>query len=241
MSLGARVRECRLAMNISQAELAKRIGVKQQSIDQVEAGKVNAPRYLIDLAEALDVSLEWLRKGKGPKKASSGSSVTYVKSQDANSPAPDSRYPVMEHDGASYAFIPTYDVRAAAGPGAFNADPPMPLNYQVFRQEWIRSMTDAAPDQLAVMRVAGDSMWETLHDGDHILVDLKVKHCSRDGLHVIRYQDSDELMVKRLIRDPGAKVLLVRSDNPTYPSQITAHDEDLVVVGRVIWLGRHLG
>ena len=241
MSLGARIRECRLAMNISQAELANRIGVKQQSIDQVEAGKVKAPRYLIDLADALEVSLDWLRKGQGAKKAQKPSGVTYVKSGTVDSPAPGAHYPVMEHDGSSYAFIPTYDVRAAAGPGAFNADPPMPLNYQVFRQDWIRSMTDAAPDQLAVMRVAGDSMWETLHDGDHILVDLTVTHCGRDGLYVIRYQDSDELMVKRLIRDPGAKVLIVRSDNTTYPAQITAQDEDLVVIGRVIWLGRHLG
>ncbi|HIG16128.1 MAG TPA: XRE family transcriptional regulator, partial [Candidatus Handelsmanbacteria bacterium] len=34
---------CRLALTWSQAELARRIGVKQQSIDQLESGKVGRP------------------------------------------------------------------------------------------------------------------------------------------------------------------------------------------------------
>ncbi|MBT6959844.1 MAG: helix-turn-helix transcriptional regulator, partial [Rhodospirillaceae bacterium] len=55
MTLGARVRQCRLALSWSQADLANRIGVKQQSIDQLESGKVSRPRYIVELAESLNV------------------------------------------------------------------------------------------------------------------------------------------------------------------------------------------
>ena len=91
------------------------------------------------------------------------------------------------------------------------------------------------------MRVAGDSMWDTLHDGDFILVDRTVHRCGRDGLYVVRFSTSDELMVKRLIRHASSGLLILKSDNPAYGSQITMSDPDLAIEGRVIWLGRNLG
>jgi len=84
-------------------------------------------------------------------------------------------------------------------------------------------------------------MWDTLQDGDFILVDRTIRQCSRDGLYVIRYQDGDELMVKRLIRQPSSKLLIVKSDNPNYPSQTSLKDDDLEIEGRVIWLSRSIG
>lgn len=40
-------------------------GVKQQSLHQLEHGKVAYPRYLHELAQVLGVSAEWLRTGSG--------------------------------------------------------------------------------------------------------------------------------------------------------------------------------
>ena len=56
--LGARVRELRALKDISQKELAYSIGKDQQSIQRLEAGKVNPSYYyLSQIAEGLKVDL----------------------------------------------------------------------------------------------------------------------------------------------------------------------------------------
>jgi transcriptional regulator with XRE-family HTH domain len=57
-NIGARMREGRLALNMSQAELGKRLGVTFQQVQKYEKGtnRVSAAR-LFDICEALDVSL----------------------------------------------------------------------------------------------------------------------------------------------------------------------------------------
>lgn len=60
-----RVAQLRHRKGWTQKELAEAAGVKQQNIQQVESGNVRAPRFLLALAEALDVSAHWLMSGKG--------------------------------------------------------------------------------------------------------------------------------------------------------------------------------
>ncbi len=251
MTLGARVRQCRLALNWSQAELAKRLDIKQQSIDQLESGKVKSPRYVIELAEALGAPLEWLRHGKGEMRLSrttpgvaraDGSWVfesSAAPTDDVAKLAAQSAF--FDLNGEAYCLVPVYDARASAGPGVLNADSPEPLFHNVFRKDWVKGVTAADPTDLAVLRVAGDSMWDTLHDGDHILVDRTTRRWVRDGLYVLRYSNEDELMVKRLVRHPSSGLLIVRSDNRNYGSQLTLPDDEIAIEGRVIWLGRNLG
>lgn len=63
VGIGARVAARRSELGHSQSELARRAGVKAQSIQQLEKGEVKRPRYLLELARALDVSPEWLSYG----------------------------------------------------------------------------------------------------------------------------------------------------------------------------------
>jgi SOS-response transcriptional repressor LexA len=68
--LAERVAQAREARGWSQAELARRVSarrrtrgkaeVRQQSVNQLEQGGVDAPRYLLELAEALEVDVAWL-------------------------------------------------------------------------------------------------------------------------------------------------------------------------------------
>ncbi|MEQ9639799.1 MAG: helix-turn-helix transcriptional regulator [Alphaproteobacteria bacterium] len=67
-TIAERVHELRTAMGLSQAGLAKRIGVSPQSIQQLESGLVTHPRYLDELARALHTTREWLLYGERPKK-----------------------------------------------------------------------------------------------------------------------------------------------------------------------------
>ena len=57
-----------LALNflkISQTELAKRIGTKPQTVQFICANKVKKSQFTYDMAQALDISYEWLAAGKG--------------------------------------------------------------------------------------------------------------------------------------------------------------------------------
>lgn len=52
----------------SQSELARRIGAKSQTIQQIEAGDVARPRSILALARELGTTAEWLY-GEGPEDA----------------------------------------------------------------------------------------------------------------------------------------------------------------------------
>jgi transcriptional regulator with XRE-family HTH domain len=57
---GERVRARRIQLGLTQGELARRVGFRQQSLGPIEKGKVRRTGYLLELAEALNVSPEWL-------------------------------------------------------------------------------------------------------------------------------------------------------------------------------------
>jgi phage repressor protein C with HTH and peptisase S24 domain len=130
-----------------------------------------------------------------------------------------------------------FDLRAAAGAGALATDAE-PTGHLLFREPWLKRMTNSV-STLFVLEISGDSMWETLHDGDHALIDPSQNNPRREGLYVIRIDDM--LQVKRLSMHPVKKLLTVKSDNPAYPTYDNIKPAEIAVVGRAIWIGRNLG
>jgi hypothetical protein len=131
------------------------------------------------------------------------------------------------------------DVDASAGAGAFEGDESRE-GHIAFDPVWLRRIARGAPDQLSIIRVAGDSMAPTLADGDDILVDRG--DCAarlRDGIYVLRIDDA--LVVKRLAVSPAARTVSIRSDNPAYPGWPDCDPGAVDVVGRVVWTGRRIG
>lgn len=63
MSLATRLKQARQKKKLTQADLAAAIGVKQQAIQRIEAGKVKSTSYIVQMAKVLDVSSEWLALG----------------------------------------------------------------------------------------------------------------------------------------------------------------------------------
>jgi phage repressor protein C with HTH and peptisase S24 domain len=147
---------------------------------------------------------------------------------------------VVELMGEMYTAIDVYDAGAAAGYGAFNEDGE-PLHQHLYRTQWLRTVTNAPPKDLAVIRVIGHSMEPTLHHGDHVLVDLTAKRISSPAIYVFRPPEGGEVQVKRIQRNLRTRLLTVASDNPSFPTQEGIEDDDLDLIGRVIWLGRNLG
>ncbi|NUW61920.1 helix-turn-helix domain-containing protein [Cronobacter muytjensii] len=69
-TLSERLKKKRLERNMTQTELATKAGVKQQSIQLIEAGVTQRPRFLFEIAQALNCDPLWLQYGnKGGKAA----------------------------------------------------------------------------------------------------------------------------------------------------------------------------
>jgi phage repressor protein C with HTH and peptisase S24 domain len=143
-----------------------------------------------------------------------------------------------EPDVAALVSIPRIAVRASAGPGAIPIDEGR-RPYFAFDERWLRQLTGAVHANLTLIRVEGDSMAPTLHDGDDILVDQGDRETRlRDGIYVIRIDDA--LVVKRLALHPITLKITVQSDNPAYADWPDCNPDDLGCIGRVIWTGRRI-
>ena len=62
--LALRMREARVERGYSQDRLARLVGVRQQSINDIEQGRTRQPRRIVQIAHALEVSPEWLLYGR---------------------------------------------------------------------------------------------------------------------------------------------------------------------------------
>lgn len=62
-SLGERILSARECASLSQAELAKSLGVKQAAVSQLETGRTKRTAYLAEIARACRVDINWLAFG----------------------------------------------------------------------------------------------------------------------------------------------------------------------------------
>lgn len=199
---------------------------------------------IVDLAATRDFDLVYVLTGG----AAGAVAAAHALEPGAPANAPSTAHLVREPldaDGnyarppEEFVQIPLYDVRAAAGFGAFIQGEHV-SEALAFRRDWIDRQFGAAPRDLRLIYVSGDSMEPALSDGDVIMVDRAQRHVRADGLYVLRFDDA--LVVKKLQRMPGG-VIKIFSENPAYES-FTLHSlalesgEDGQVIGRVVWGAR---
>jgi phage repressor protein C with HTH and peptisase S24 domain len=178
-------------------------------------------RSINAIAAALEVKPDWLLNGDGDSTNYAASEMKQLKILE---PSSDLRH------------VSVYDIEASAGDGAVvTMDDPL---YQIgFSHQMLSTITNAQNDELAVIRVRGDSMMPTLADGDMMLVDTTKRNTNYDGMFILRYDDV--LRVKRIDFNPSTRKLWVKSDNPVYePFEVERSDLD--VVGRVVWISRRV-
>ena len=132
--------------------------------------------------------------------------------------------------------IPVLDVEASAGHGAVAGSEARAGQFG-FDDKWLRRLTQAKPTNLSIIKVNGDSMEPTLHDGDEVLVDVSDEQMRlRDGIYVLRMDGA--LNVKRVAIEPQGRKISVVSDNDAYPSWQGLDRRSINIVGRVLWFGR---
>ncbi len=129
-------------------------------------------------------------------------------------------------------IVDEVDARASAGGGA-ELDMPKKIQEWGFPEEWIRHELQAAPSELTIITIDGDSMVPTINPGDKAVVNRAQTMPSPPGIFVL--WDGLGIVAKRLEHIPNTSPPKVRvtSDNTRYePYERTA--EEISIVGRVV-------
>lgn len=228
-TMGQRLKLVREDRGISQAALADRVGVKQQTIGALESGGARKTAYLVQIAEALGVDAGWLQTGRGRAPTLGEHAGEHLGNTPDLPPAPIDR---------DVLYAPEYDVRAAAGDG-FVIDHETQKGAWPFPRSYLRHVLGISSNELAVIEVVGDSMSPTLESGDRVLVDLKDRRPAPPGLFVL--WDGDGTVVKRVERVLNSRpaLLAITSDNPRHRTY-ERPAEEISIVGRVVWYARRL-
>ena len=208
--IGDRVRNARKAKKLTQSELARRIGQKQQNIQQLESGKVEQPRYLYALSEALDVSIDWLM-GK-QSSVSSRSTPAELASNNINN----------NHGSDIVQHLPLISW-AQAGKWAETAQ-----IRESGECEELVPVTKKYTSSAFALRVRRDSMHApegtSFPDGSIICVE-PIQQADNGSYVVVRLDGSREATFKQLVVDGHRRYL--KPLNPRYPI-IEATDETTV-------------
>jgi len=210
LTLSERLKLAMLAKRTNQSQLAVTVGVSQGAINQILSGMTKKSKHLPDIARALDVPLDWLMGNDiGPGEV------------------------IVASDGERVRLMEV-DVGYGMGGGTF-IEGHIDAVPRDFDAGWLADITRSAPELLFVARGIGDSMMPTLLDNDTLLVDRGQRRITQqDRIWAISYGELG--MIKRVRRRPNGTFLLM-SDNPQI-SEIEAIEDELHVVGRVVWIGR---
>lgn len=217
--IGPRLKYEMAKRGISSARLAKDAGVKTSFIYDIISGKSANPSTvkLARVAESLGVSLTSLVDNGDP-----GNESSYAARLQTN----------------EYVTIPRLTVDVSSG------KPSVVSLHQdgeafCFRKDWIRDRLGAAPSDLRLVQMRGDSMEPTFFNNELMLVDTTRKLPAPPGLFVVF--DGFGLNIKRLEYVTGSRPARLRiiPDNAQY-SIYERSVEETVVIGRIVWFSREV-
>lgn len=233
-TLAERVAKRREQLGLSQKTLAEKIKVSQQSINKIESGQTRSPRNLDKLAEALNVSPQWLLFGEDVVIAKTKPVEEYDGEIKASSLRVE-EWESMNHDKDEFIEVSVLNVEAACGDGAM-PDNEHEIYALPFRRYTLRRMGVNARNA-RVVRVIGNSMAPMLRSGDVVGIDTANNSTIIDGdLYAIR--DGNLIRVKQLIPRPDGGMIIKSFNNTDYPDEQVSKDEfeqRIHIIGRVFW------
>lgn len=218
--LGARLREERESLGLSQTAFGALAGVSLRTEQDWERGVSAVKSDFLSIAAKHGVDVSYVLTGKR-------SAPTSVE------PAP---APASEADAIR---IPILSAVGSMGPGNDLMPDDVILGDVPVSRQWLhRNLPRSRPEALRMVHAYGDSMGETLASGDFAIVDTDAKVADIDGVYVL--QANGQLFIKRVTRRmDGAHV--VSSDNPSVRTvDVLDGSQPVRICGRVVygWNGR---
>ena len=220
MTVGERIEQRLTRLGLSQAELARRVGVSQPTINALVRGDNSGSKHLHRIASELETSPAWLA-GETDDDA-------------PHAPAPSAIAALA--DKLDLETVPELELGYSMGGGSVFAAYEQ-RGIVPFARAMLRPIMRGTFADLFVARGEGDSMQPTLLDGDLVLIDTAQRDIrQQDRIWAVSYGDLG--MIKRVRRLPSGMYRLM-SDNELVPP-IECCDDEMHVVGRVIWIGRRI-
>jgi phage repressor protein C with HTH and peptisase S24 domain len=173
-------------------------------------------------------ALEWLAFGVGSQFKDEGLSprTSYSGAEGTAAQALENRDTIL---------VRRFDLRAAVGAGEDVTGDAI-ATVLPFSRRYLEDVLRCSVEDVAMGEASGDAMEPTIGDRDLVMVNTRKKTISNGAIFVLRL--ANELVVKRVQRDPDGSVLLV-SDNKNYGERRLTQDEvdQVDVIGRMIWSG----
>lgn len=208
-TLGERIEKEMNKKGLTRKDLAEAINISTMAVGDLINNKTKKPRNLLEIAEALDVDIKWLKTGEGE---------------------PNTTLSTVEENQESI-VIDVLDVEASAGNGSTGDLVEVVSKLYYVPEQFHLYFRGMNPDSIRIINIRGDSMTPTFASGDMIFVDIGISCFDGDGVYVFTYKD--HLYVKRL--QMAGDRLIVISDNPTYKewSITEENSEHLHIQGKV--------
>lgn len=247
MSINRRIREARERLAISQAELARRVGVSTQAVQQWEDENPEVqtsprPKIRGKVAEALGVHLAWLEYGEDYPRYDPAAAVPLHVSTPPGQYDSDEINSLIVNEPKDFPLksggieLDKLDVRASMGSGIPLLERETVIDSIRVPMDWVHEHFPhiTAAKNLKIITGFGDSMLPTYKHGDPLIVDTGVNAMDVDTVYVFAYQD--ELYIKRIQRLPDKSIKVISDNRALYePFTLDAKQrQDVHVIARVI-------
>ena len=212
----------RLGEELSQPELAKRMGIASKTFWTMKEGGGN-PQF-----ENIEKAARYFRRPAWQLLIPDG----YKLPRDFDP----FKAPVLTVEGG-HIRIPVLEAFPYAGAGGEPVDWPTVLGHIDVAEGWARKHLGQAVERIRALPVQGDSMSPTINEGDLAFVDTGCNRYETDGIYVIIW--NERLFIKRLVVDFAHDRIEVQSDNPMSPPWYipATQIDNLTICGRVkTWL-----
>ncbi|SEQ77356.1 XRE family transcriptional regulator [Basfia succiniciproducens] len=202
---------------LNQAELASMSGTSQVTISNILNGVTDVPRKGLEIANALDVSLNWLLNG-----TEDGVTIS-TKGRKTDS-----------------IIMTLLDNRLAAGDGVINLEYPDTIRSIEFSPEkFMEIFQRKTANNLSMAIIDGNSMYDpnneeiSLKHGDVVFIDTSIQEFKNDGIYAFVFEG--QARIKRLQYMSGYRLKVI-SDNPTYETEILEKEqvEQIHFIGQLI-------
>ena len=233
MSIGARVKQARKAAKMTQIELARRTGLNQSTISDLEVGKSQGTTFVASLASAMGVNPLWLETGKGSMSIDLASPVE----TDANdSPFLPNTAPIRIGDEPNTVPIRRVKLKLRAGVAGFETEPELEENGVLHLPDEFIVRNNFIPHLLLAFRIRGCSMEPMLFEDDWVVVNTADRQPVSRELYAVNF--NGEACVKQLLHRGGQWYL--HSLNPDF-GPINVRSGQCDIVGRIVYQpGREL-
>lgn len=208
-TLGNRIKTAMEERGMNANSLANAVGVSRPAIAKILEDQVRNPKYLFEIAQALDVSVGWLKTGEIPPTFS---------------------------DSLETARLDLYDVAASCGGGHINPDfPELLYSLEIPRPALKELLGTDNLHGVKLISPDGDSMEPTVPQKSITLIKTDVNEFQTGGIYLFTFDGYT--YIKRLSRGKGGAIHAT-SDNRHYaPSDflITPEEADKFHIHGKFW------